>query len=349
MTRSIAVENFIVKNEYLSKLREGNVQFRYKLYDVDDTVIAYYFTVKKNGENVGYFVTSARENIDPMLQYGYGDNIGANFGNEINKGNKIYYLGGLQYMYAKNSTGLKDKYKKAKQKSLKHSSEAYKEIKENKLQGLEKRKDRSPGWEALLKNIDSTSNATIASTSWKVLSVDRIGQRRSGTDHPDSSCGPATGAMIADYYHDVLGYSVRDNATYGSWAELTNHLYREMDTRAWGTSMNNWREGMLYHVRHDSSYSAWSARQWGGVGHGNLFVQAIDSYDPAALRFDYFVQDSTEHQYHFVAGIGYNKNGSFTGDLHVAYKNPDGGKNNDETHWIDWTVNDQDFTFAYMQ
>jgi hypothetical protein len=72
------------------------------------------------------------------------------------------------------------------------------------------------------------------------LPVDDISQRRSGITNQNSACGPTSGAMIIDYYHDHYSYNVRDNAYYGSWAKLVNHLYGEMNTNWYGTSMSEW-------------------------------------------------------------------------------------------------------------
>ncbi|KJE27745.1 hypothetical protein LG52_581 [Geobacillus kaustophilus] len=38
----------------------------------------------------------------------------------------------------------------------------------------------------------------------------------------------------------------------------------------------------------------------------------------------------------------------YTGDLHIAYKDPDNGANNTATHWFDWTDDDQDIDFAWL-
>ena len=46
--------------------------------------------------------------------------------------------------------------------------------------------------------------------------ITRVWQRHSGVANPNSSCGPAIGAMIADYYKDVKGYKVRGKGAYSN-------------------------------------------------------------------------------------------------------------------------------------
>lgn len=355
-----AISNFVAQNDELSEMRGAEFKFKHNLYGVQDEVIAYYFSVLKGEEEIGYFITSASKYIDPLLEYGFGSE-NESFQEQVNSGYKIYYLGATNFRYAKNKTELQEVHEKLKKNALAELSvlssvssasdqtqlnELKKGLESTDLVGIKKEDTVSPGWDNLLNNKQITGDSNITATR-RVLSVDRIWQRRSGTTNKNSSCGPAVGSMIADYYHDVKNYKVRDNAYYGSWAKLTNHLYKEMDSTFLGTTMNNWREGMYNHVRHDSN--SWEERQFRGVGNGSAFISAIDSTDPAGIRFDLFVHDGVGIKYHFVTGIGYNKNGSYTGDLHIAYKDPDNGENNSGTKWLDWTVNDQDFSFAYMK
>jgi len=50
-------------------------------------------------------------------------------------------------------------------------------------------------------------------------------------------CGPAAGAMIANYYKYVKGYKLRGKGSYSnSNANLINYLYFEMNSYALGTN-----------------------------------------------------------------------------------------------------------------
>ncbi|KDE47558.1 hypothetical protein DI43_09220 [Geobacillus sp. CAMR12739] len=64
-----AINNFIKKTEQLYNLRDGKIVFKEHLYDIDDTVVGYYFAVESE-KTKGYFITSAVDTIDPMIQYG---------------------------------------------------------------------------------------------------------------------------------------------------------------------------------------------------------------------------------------------------------------------------------------
>lgn len=121
-----------------------------------------------------------------------------------------------------------------------------------------------------------------------------------------------------------------------------------MRTTFIGTSLSLWKNGALTHVDHTSS--SWSADTVSSaVGNSSQYIGAIYSNDPVALRFDFFDSEGWDVEYHFVTGIGYYKNASYTGDLHVAYKNPAGGSSNTGTHWFDWASNDHDISYAYLR
>ncbi|WP_160155846.1 hypothetical protein [Geobacillus sp. TFV-3] len=114
-----------------------------------------------------------------------------------------------------------------------------------------------------------------------------------------------------------------------------------------GTTISMWASGSLEHVFHTSN--AWTYNiVTDAEGNGSKFISAINNNNPVAVRFDLFDSGGSTITYHFVCGIGYNKNGSYTGDLHIAYKDPDNGANNTATHWFDWTDDDQDIDFAWL-
>ncbi|TFJ93915.1 papain-like cysteine protease family protein [Lentibacillus salicampi] len=207
---------------------------------------------------------------------------------------------------------------------------------------MQKSKNAKERWDQLLNDKFIESIHPAGAYDGKLLNVDRIWQRRNGVNHPNSACGPAVGAMIADYYHDVMGYSVRDNAVYGSRANLINHLYGEMRSFYTGTLLYPWNKGMYAHVTHDSS--AWSNHQDKSPSISEI-TSAINSNDPLGAQTD---MNGTEHlsNWHWYTIIGYNEN---RGNWKIAIKDPDGGKNNDATHWVDWSANDQDLDIVWMR
>jgi hypothetical protein len=362
------INQTIEAKPYLNALRGGQSKLVHNLYDENDNVIAYYYEVKTNSIN-GYFIVSADKRLDPLPQYGVDGTLEYEFTN-MQQGEKAYYLGVNSFVFANNAESAKQKFNDLKselappletQSNISAFSTSKEEVAEaqkdyskaisQEFKTVELSSEVSPGWSGENNN-GGFSIMGAGDTRYKVLNVDRIWQRRGGMNGKNSMCAPTTGAMIIDYYHDRLGYNVRDNAYYGSWAELANHLRRDMNTTAAGTTLQAYAAGMYHHVLHTSSGSAWASKYVPnavGTTAQTQYIGAINSADPAGFKFDFFVSSGTEFKYHFVAGIGYDRDGSFTGDLHVGYKNPDGGEYNSGTHWFDWTMNDNDMGFAYLK
>lgn len=63
-------------------------------------------------------------------------------------------------------------------------------------------------------------------------------------------------------------------------------------------------------------------------------------------RFD---SGGSDIEYHFIAGIGYDKMVCMTRIFHIAYFDPYNGKNNDVIHWLNWTEDDDDFGFMDLK
>ncbi|MEC0304738.1 C39 family peptidase [Terribacillus saccharophilus] len=354
----------------LNGLNGGQINLVHNLYDKNDNVIAYYYEIQSGSTN-GYFIVAADKRLDPLPQYGVDCTLEYEFTNML-EGEKAYYLAVNSFVFAENATVAEQKFEESKESlvppleteskvssysktskaDIAEAKKEYTEAMNKEFKTVELSSEVSPGW-ITGENSGGGGFSTMAAgdTRYKVLKVDRIWQRRNGMTGKDSNCGPATGAMIIDYYHDHSGYNVRDNAYYGSWAKLSNHLRSDMGTTAFGTSLWGFASGMHKHVLHTSSASAWRnnvVNDAVGTNAQSKYIGAINSGDPAGIRFDLFRASGVEFKHHFVAGIGYDRDGSFDGDLHVAYKNPDGTENNNGTHWFDWTVNDQDMGFAYL-
>ena len=351
-TAQTATENFILMKSQLTGFEKGQISLKEKLYDVDEAVIAYYFEVKLD-DKIAYFITSAIGTMDPILQYGIGSGFPESV-NEKGEADKIYYFGSGNFQYGTNGKEVLEKFEKAKANTIllaKQDSNVsmidIEELEKAELNSINRGTENSPGWENLLEKEPIREENTTFATK-KTLPVDRIYQRSSGINNPKSACGATTATMIMDYYYDELRYNVRDNEYYGSWAKLVNHLYNEMGSTFLGTPLAVWKTGALTHVRHDSS--GWEADIYkDAVGKSSKFIAAIDSKDPVGVRFDRFDAGGSDIEYHFVAGIGYDKNGSYDGDLHIAYLDPDNGANNEGIHWLDWTADDDDFGFAYLK
>jgi len=306
---------------------DAQLKFATNLYDIDESLLAYYFIVTdKANQNNGYIIVSATKDRGPVLEFGFGtyENV------ENHPGKKSYYINGIVH-----ATNANEILQKATENNIK-------------LRTKEKTTDVSRSqWNQLLTDhiatFSTTAYSTTATTS-KELSVSRYHQRMTGVTNQNSACGPTTGAMITDYlwyFHDVPRSS-----DYGGVAQHINHLYDEMDTTIFGTSLSDFTTGLLKHLRHNGE--KWVGVKYRGTDEvaWNNYQWDIDDYNfPTGIRFDFWVSDSTYTNYHFVAGIGYK---IVNGTKYFGFKDPDGGSNNTGTIYKLWSDNDQDIGLLHL-
>jgi hypothetical protein len=343
-------KKFISQTVYKYEWGNSSLKYHSNFYDIDDSLLGYYFIVKNNVEELGYLIVSSTKERKPILQYGEGT-LRSNHHDKVKSGKRAYYLGGLQYLYGDNKDDIIQQFNEKKNRLLiqlkqENLMDEYESVKNKKLKSLTKdKKDVQDLWNKLLLNDNSSYDLkknyiSIASTNYKHLDITRLWQRMDGVNSPDSACGPTTGAMIVNWYKSQ-GYWVRDSSYYGGDAKLINHLYNEMGTDSFGTSISEYNSGMKKHLNHDTTgWDTWDLR---AEGYYLSYKISIDDSRPVALRFDYFVSDTADYKYHFVAGEGYDET---SGTTYVAVKDPDGGEFNTGTHWISWSDNDQDMAMG---
>lgn len=340
-----AAENFIPLAEISEWKDYKAIVYVNDLHDVDDSVIAYYFNIESENRPIGYIVVSANVLVEPILEYGIVDSPEPVI--PFNQGDKTYYLGALKQITAKNNVELAEKFnriKDAKAKNLLKDGSKEEDIdfiKNAQLTPIEKSTINVTKWSEI-ENVGTYQSASVTATALpttKELSVTRYYQRMSGVDHPRSACGPTSGAMIIDYLIDVLNYHNIDgsDAYVNGTAALINTLYSEMGTNLFGTSISDWRLGMLEHINNDG-YWRIGVIDADDSTAANRYKTRIAASTPTTFRFDYFVDSGVTINYHFVVGVGYNHS---TSSLKFGIKNPD-GENNTATKWFDWAVNDQD-------
>ncbi|WP_148505221.1 hypothetical protein [Paenibacillus beijingensis] len=100
-------ETFIKSSNYNQKWSQTQLVFFENLYDIDESLLGYYFIVRDNGESIGHIIVSATEDRGPVLQYGDGAS------NSKKTGLKAYYVGGI--IHEKNAA---DVIQKAKTKNI---------------------------------------------------------------------------------------------------------------------------------------------------------------------------------------------------------------------------------------
>ncbi|MEK0315026.1 hypothetical protein [Cohnella sp. 56] len=300
--------------------QDAQLKFSKDLYDIDETLLAYYFLINnKSGMNKGYIIVSATKDRGPVLEFGDG------VIESDQSGLKSYFLNGIVQ-----ASSAEEILRKAKEKNLN-------------LKLKEKTATTSrPRWDQLLS--DDSAKLSIMSTVSKELSVSRYHQRMTGVTHQSSACGPTTGAMISDYLWHY--YNVPGSFDYDGVPKLINHLYSEMGTSSFGTSLGDFSVGLLTHLREYGE--KWVGVQYRGTDNvaWNNFQGDIDDYDfPTGIRFDFWVSGSTYTNYHFVAGIGYK---IVDGTKYFGFKDPDGGSNNTGTIYRLWNDNDQDIGLLHL-
>lgn len=335
-----------------SSWKEGTVRFESHLYDLNDQVIGYYFSVQQNNEGLGYVLVSSSKDLPPILQFG-DRGINYNVDQNIKNGNRFYYLGAFQYQFGKNSNEVKDKFLKAKQSALHkleneglQNSEQFIKVVNSELRDLSKNSAYQKSWEKALisKGEDQQISTQGTVSQGTVLNVTRVWQRQSGVNSPNSSCAPATGTMITNYFGSQ-GYDVRTSSYYGGDASLINHLYYDMNTAAWGTSAGGFSTGLQTHLNHDLYPSApWNSFTQAASGNWSNYESQINKSRPVGLRFDSNNDPWAYGDYHFVAGNAYYIDQE---DAFAGCKDPDGGEYNTGTNYFSWGINEPYMTMIF--
>jgi hypothetical protein len=341
--------NFIKKSVYASAWKNCELELKDRLYNLNDEVIAYHFEVSVNNETTGHILVSAQKKLAPILQYG-----DSTF-EVANQDEKMYYFGAFSYMSGADAKAVKEKYKQFKEKRLKEyeekglkSSDDYKKLKDSELKDLKKDDTKHiKEWDRLL-SADNSIESTVGTLStYKELSVTRLYQRMSGVNNPNSSCGPTTGAMVVNYLKS-RGYNVRASSYYGGNAALINHMYYDMESDWWGTTINGYCNGLSKHLNHDYSPQKFYGMSYKALGNWDKYEASINAYLPVGLRFDRFKSSEyTFAEYHFVCGIGYDYSGGE--DCYAGIKDPDGGSTNTSTLWINWGTNSPDMSIGLVK
>lgn len=314
--------------------KDINLELKKELYDLEDNHLGYLFYIMKDQVESGYIITSSTFDREPVLEF--GETVDEYIRNKVNYSSKAYYLGASQLVFVKNKSELDEIIK------LKHGDN------QKKIKSITRDKKNKEKWSKLLTNENGTPTAYAATLATNYeLAVPRIWQRTSGVDNPGSACGATTAAMISNYLKGIEGHPIKGTAEYGTVDKFIDHLYYELGSTLFGTSMSDWRTGYYTHINHSYTPSGWgvgSMRATDPLGGWAKYKDRISAHRPVALRFDFWTSDGVEANYHFVAGNGIK---TVSGIDYFGYKDPDGGQTNTSTHWASWSVNDQDMDMGY--
>ncbi len=175
------------------------------------------------------------------------------------------------------------------------------------------------------------------------LSVERVYQRTSGVANPNSSCGPAVGVMIANYYRNIRNYSsVRNSNYYGGTAKHINHMYTMMNSYFFGTNQYSLHNGLETELNLDKNLWIAKSRAYDtpGVEEPSLvnIKNAIDARYPLALLEN--VNYSNGLRYHWTIIVAYNSSGQ------IGYYDPDGSIST--MKWASWSSISRTRSYTYF-
>lgn len=308
-----------------------------ELYHTDDSVLAYYYQVKEQGVLKGFVLASAKENIDFILEYGqFPDNVDTKYADLLlqNIDKKAYFLGLDFIMFAN------DKFEIAKLVDQKKEETVEIAIKNGEsVEYIQEIKNTEPGvdLDEMEYSFKSNLNSISLYNTAPDLSITRIWQRAQNVANPNSSCGPATGAMIANYYGQVRGFNVKTTPDYANVGTFINHLYFDMNSLPIGTNSYSFLNGLNLHLNHN-------VNQWEGVSNSQPtfanVINAINKRYPVA----YVTRLGNDEPYHWRVIKGYRE-----AERKVIYKDSDGGESNYGDLVATWSLIENQITTVYFR
>lgn len=323
------ITNFVSSKKQTFEITDDKIDLRLvsELYGLDDNVIAYYFNVIKDQNIIGYVLASGDKRIEAIIEYGLIENNYDDYYGELLKNNnqqKAYYLGVEEIEFSNSAKKLKNhlKIEKSKVSNDLESKNNYKLAEQiNNLEvGLNYNIENQKNYDQNIQTIGIQSVGPVT------LPVNRVYQRLSGVANPNSSCGPAAGAMIANYYKQNRGFNVRDSFYYGGNAKIINHLYFDMNSSIWGTNAYSFGRGLQLHLNH--SMTGWRIISSSAPSYGSM-VSAINSKYPVGAVWLVLSGEN----YHWRVLNGYDSDGG----QYVSYKDSDGGSTNTGNRWVSWS------------
>jgi len=114
----------------------GEVILKEKLYDVDDSLLAYYFTIE---DKAGYYIVTAVDTLNPIMEYSIDSPYSISFKEKGNK--KAYYIGLSNIVFSKNATELEQKFKEDNSKDLEISKKEEEELKKMKTEKVNEKRN----------------------------------------------------------------------------------------------------------------------------------------------------------------------------------------------------------------
>lgn len=342
-------------HEFYEPWQSAEVEYEKELYDLEDKVIGYYFLLKSETETVGYYVTSARTDLPPILEYG----IKSDFAEAAND-EHLYYFGGSGSIAGRDSSeavaeisdrlATQNEATAAEEKGKLYDSRSTLAA-EQEATPPEQREldevvaslelDADPNavshWERLLNPPQGLTAAALPET-YK-LNIPFIYQRMAGITGPGSACGPTALAMILEYLGNQ-GFDVEDSRYYNnSIVNLVNGNRNIMSTGVFGTTSGNMVFGLNNTLRPGWTITSINADSSGAI---EKYKSRIASGRPPALMWDkliLFPWTDAQLKWHWQAGSAYTYSG---GSFMFGVKDPD---RDATTRYYNWNSNQSGFLF----
>jgi hypothetical protein len=110
-----ALKNYFIQQEFPASFLEGTVVLKDEFYDVDDTLLVYYFVVEGT-KTENFYLVSAVDTLDPIMESGNAD--GLSYHVEEKGLKKPYYVGMNNIVFADNAQDLQEKFLSSKKQTL---------------------------------------------------------------------------------------------------------------------------------------------------------------------------------------------------------------------------------------
>lgn len=340
------------EHEFYGLWNHVQVVHRADLYDIHDNIMGYYFQLMDGGQSVGYYISGARYDITPILEYSSAPTKDSlEFPEE---GKKFYYFGGENQAKAADANELIAQIELSvntfndKVQQQKNSSNMTTLTLPNVLKGLDLNVD--PNSSQLWKqSLDSDAVSLLAYPEAYYLNVPSMNQYQSGVKHPNSACGPTSLSMAIQYLHSI-GLSVHNMQTYfnNSESEMINGMYNFLGTNFLGTSAGN----MSYLTPQllNMHMSGWTATNVNADASGAIdkYKDRIVSSRPPLVMWDtlgIFPWLDPAVTWHWQTGNGYR---TTNGVFELGVKDP--SSNYTVSKYYNWAANKSFFLFtSYKQ
>lgn len=110
-----ALKNYFIQEEFPASFLEGTIVLKDQFYDVDDTLLVYYFVVEGT-KTENFYLVSAVDTLDPIMESGNAD--GLSYHVEEKGLKKPYYVGMNNIVFADNAQDLQEKFVSSKKQTL---------------------------------------------------------------------------------------------------------------------------------------------------------------------------------------------------------------------------------------